>query len=436
MSWAPSLNRASAIFLIAASGCVAPTRAGAAPISVAKENDVWWFKDANGKRFLAQSVVHVTFDGDDVLDTGRRPYREAVEASGLQKASWAEQTAKRLRTWGFNSAGAWSDGEMNRLVPYTLALNFQKELKPGKEPIMDVFTPTFEAAANAYAAHACAPHVADERLIGYFSDNELRWGPDWRGKEELLELYLSLPEAAPGHVKAESFLRSRHPSIEALNDAWHVTALDYEHVPHGRGSAFEEDVERFAGTVAERYFTVVAAALHAADPAHLFLGARFQTVVPPRDSILRAAAAADVVSINVYGFDPTELTERAYTLAGRPVLVSEFAFRADDSGLPNSKGAGPRVVSQRERGAAFAHFVSRLMALPEAVGYQWFQWSDEPKEGRKGGENSNYGLVTIENEPYGPFITAITAINQAAAGLHAHATPATSAPKPRERGRP
>ncbi|HEX4340818.1 MAG TPA: hypothetical protein VH062_33145 [Polyangiaceae bacterium] len=423
------MKRSSAVFLLALGGCVAHVNVGAAAITVAKDGDAWWFKDASGKRFVAQGVVHVTYDGDGVLDTGRKPYREAVETSGLKKPSWAEQTVERMRAWGFNSVGAWSDGELNRFVPHTLALNFQKVLRTGKQPIIDVFSSGFETAANAYAAEACKAHLEDDELIGYFSDNELRWGPDWRGKEELLELYLALPDGAPGRAKAEAFLRSRYPDVEKLGEAWDVHAPDFAHAPRGYGVRFEEDVEAFAGMVADRYFTVVAAALHAADPKHLFLGTRFQTVVPPRDAVLHAAGAADVVSINVYGIDPTDLTERAYALSQKPVLISEFAFRADDAGLPNSKGAGPRVRDQKERAAAYAHFVSRLMALPEAVGYQWFQWSDEPREGRPGGENSNYGLVTIKNEPYAPFVSGVKAANLSASKLHGAAKARTATPR-------
>ncbi len=181
--------------------------------------------------------------------------------------------------------------------------------------------------------------------------------------------------------------------------------------------------------VADRYFTVVAAALHAADPKHLFLGTRFQTVVPPRDAVLRAAGAADIVSINVYGIDPTDLTERAYALSQKPVLISEFAFRAEDAGLPNSKGAGPRMRDQKERAAAYAHFVSRLMALPEAVGYQWFQWSDEPREGRRAGRTRTTASSRSRNEPYAPFVSGVKAANLAASKLHGAAKARTATPR-------
>ena len=59
-----------------------------------------------------------------------------------------------------------------------------------------------------------------------------------------------------------------------------------------------------------------------------------------------------------------------------------------------------------------------LESLPEAVGYHWFEWSDEPKEGRFDGENSNYGFVKIEDDVYEHFARAVTAANEAAIEAH------------------
>ena len=122
--------------------------------------------------------------------------------------------------------------------------------------------------------------------------------------------------------------------------------------------------------------------------------------------------------MNVYGFDPRPLVEHVYKLTGKPVLVTEFAFRAQNSGLPNTKGAGPKVADQKARAKAYADYVTRLEGLPEAVGYHWFEWSDEPKEGRFDGENSNYGFVNIADEPYESFVEAAQAANKAAVETH------------------
>jgi hypothetical protein len=134
--------------------------------------------------------------------------------------------------------------------------------------------------------------------------------------------------------------------------------------------------------------------------------------------VLRASRTADVVSVDIYQFDPRPTVEHIYKLPHRPVLVAEFAFRAEDSGLSNTRGAGPKVPDQAARARAYANYVKWLASLPEAVGYHWFEWCDEPREGRFDGENSNYGLVNIHEQPHRQFVDAVTTANRAAVSVH------------------
>jgi agarase len=191
----------------------------------------------------------------------------------------------------------------------------------------------------------------------------------------------------------------------------------------GSTEAYRSDADEFVESVATRYFEVSERVIHEADPNHLYLGARFAFAGNPSDAALRGARKADVVSINVYEFDPRPAVQAAFKLAGRPVLIGEFGFRAEDSGLPNTHGAGPKVADQAARAQAYTDYVNRLESLPEAVGYHWFEWVDEPKEGRfegEGveGENSNYGLVDIQDRPYQKFVEAVKKANTAAVEVH------------------
>jgi hypothetical protein len=234
----------------------------------------------------------------------------------------------------------------------------------------------------------------------------------------MLTMYLELPSTAMGRERAITFLRQRYDDdIRRLNRAWNIKAKDFAGVPSRAGTdSFQADADEFLGLMASRYFEVCARAIHAADPNHLYLGARFAGKAP--DSAIRAARSADVVSVNIYDFDPQPLARHVFELTGKPVLITEFAFRAEDSGLPNTQGAGPKVSSQAARAKAYEEYVTLLESLPEAIGYHWFQWSDEPKQGRFDGENSNYGLVDIADKPYAEFVTAVTAANLAATEAH------------------
>lgn len=74
--------------------------------------------------------------------------------------------------------------------------------------------------------------------------------------------------------------------------------------------------------------------------------------------------------------------------------------------------------TQVERANATHQFVSELISLDFVIGYHWFQYYDQPKEGRFDGENSNYGLVRIDDEPYNEMIEIFTNLNNNVEEIH------------------
>ena len=120
-------------------------------------------------------------------------------------------------------------------------------------------------------------------------------------------------------------------------------------------AGFAADCDAFAGLVAERYFALARAAIKTGDPHHLVLGCRF-AYAPPRGVIDAAGRHCDAISFICYDLDPSAALER-YAVAGKPCLIGEFSFRAADSGLPNTNGAGPLVPTQAERAACFRRCV-------------------------------------------------------------------------------
>ncbi len=393
---------------------------------VEPRNGVCWFIDPSGNPMLSIGVDHISYAADMIRGTKDCPYAAALEKIYPDRNAWGLATLGRLRMWGFNTIGAWSDPALwDGGIPYTVLLDIDVHAGADwwKGRPSDVFDPKFETIAREVSEKNCAPRKNDPDLIGYFSDNELRWGPDWRGKEAMLEMYLKLPESAAGRDAAIEFLRHEYGNdISKLNLAWGTNAPGFDRLAlPGATDAYERDVELFLERVAARYFSVCAEAIHAADPNHLYLGARFAGRVP--DAVLKGARAADVVSVNIYDFDPRPLVEHMFQVTHKPIMITEFAFRAEDSGLPNTQGAGPKVANQQARAKAYADYVTRLESLPEAVGFHWFEWVDEPKEGRFDGENSNYGLVNINDKPYPEFVDAVKQANHAALEAHQKAAP-------------
>ena len=127
----------------------------------------------------------------------------------------------------------------------------------------------------------------------------------------------------------------------------------------------------------------------------------------------------DIVAVNDYDRNaPVARLAAVSKLTGRPVMVTEFSFKAADSGLPNTNGAGEPVATQKDRADLWQAFITDLTRMPECVGWHWFEHCDEPKEGRFDGENSNYGLVRIDDTPWETLTERMKAVNPTLAGVH------------------
>ena len=440
-------------------GALSTAHAAPGFFSVREESGRWWLIDPEGNPFLSKGVCHITFRGDPIQRTGKSPYQAAVIAKHGDAEHWRQAAAGRLLDWGFNSLGAWSDSELRHVVKdgrrlvdspiLDLGAGFVRHQQPGAEAWLhglfpDVFDAGFETYCHTRARERCAEHSTDPSILGWFTDNELRWGPDWRGNDELLTLFLNLPTGAAGRQAAVQLLRERHSEIQDFNQIWQTTFDSWADLESAerivapyirkavyaqnegeerqlndsdpRRAAFVGDCETFLEQVAERYFRITRDAIRAVDPNHLNFGARF-AYVPPAPVRAAAARYLDVISFNCYQTDPRE-TVRRYAVLGRPMIIGEFTFRAGDAGLPNSKGAGPRVATQVDRADAFERYVRLLLGEPGVVGYHWFQHNDQPKEGRFDGEDSNYGVVDGEDEVYVELTRRMSEVNRQAEAWH------------------
>ncbi|AXK80779.1 agarase [Pseudolabrys taiwanensis] len=423
---------------------------------LAQSGGIFWLVDPDGGRFLSKGVNTVRFDQDEVRGTKRVPYADACLRRYGSEPAWRSAIAQRLTGWGFNTLGSWSDEGVAAHAQLVLTPNidlgmsfaWQANERGGpRQEFPDVFDPAFEAHVMRRARDKCSQHSGDANIVGWFIDNELRWCPDWRGPDDLLPLFLNLSPTTPGRGAALDFLRGRYGDMAAFNAVWRTRATTWDALgaldpiepayrrkpPYDRNArdeiianvadphraAFFADCDDFLALLAERYFTLTAAAIKAADLHHLVLGSRF--AFPPPVTVIEAAARhVDVISFNCYGPDPDGALA-AYAPTGKPCLIGEFSFRGADAGLPNTNGAGPVVATQTERAAAFERYATKALRHPRVVGYHWFEHADQPAEGRFDGENSNFGTVSIDDNVYETLTEAMTTLNTQAETIHASA---------------
>ena len=361
----------------------------------------WWAVDPQGRDTFLSGVDHVSWIGHPCEKTGTRRYLEANRRKYGTKEKWAEATRARLRGWGFNFLGAGCDPTLRTDGrAYAVYLDISGELTRGRtvrairpnphnnpcEGFPDVFDPAWEEACRRVARERCAPLKDDPALFGWFIDNELAW---WGRAAEF--------DSATG-------------LFECMTNP-----------PAGKAD--------FLRLAAERYFSVAARAIREADPNHLVLGCRFAGFSGANRIVWEVAGRhCDVVTFNNYPWADLDrnvlyagpgardrlfadvVAERA-AWTGRPLMVTEWSFPAVDAGMPCLHGAGQRMNTQAERTRATALCLRTFLSTPSLVGHSYFMWVDEPALGISAAlpEDSNYGLVSEDDEPY-PLVKAFARI--------------------------
>jgi hypothetical protein len=407
----------------------------------------WWLVDPAGYPFWSMGVTGLRhkYPWSDVTRWGGReswfealpdpegPFSEAHEDSAygsfytwnvLRKwgslARWREVSFRRLQSWGLNTLGNWAHETVlaETPLPYTRALQSNGGGSPriGESRLPDAFDPAWRAHLDTLFQR-CAPWQDDSLLLGYFVDNELPWN----------ELHL-LERAGPDDYVRQHWqerLEEEYGELAALNAAWGTTYPRWEAVGQLEAGdfpdspAFRERVEKLERAYAEAYFSGIAVTLERWDPHHLYLGARFTRSLKPSFVIAAAGRWCDVLSINVYSYEPirADMDEWHHLSGGLPMLIGEHhvTLRSPRQLPPNFQ-----IFDAAGRRQYYENYVQTWASLPYAVGCHWYQYKDQPLTGRGDeGERRLVGLVDITDQPYDHLVEAIRAAAAQVYGWHA-----------------
>lgn len=430
----------------------------------------WWLVDPEGRLFFSHGIdcvqMHDSTPIDERLDWfeqfpgdesafaefvvpsayalkghygGRSPKCFSFAGANLKRKygeTWRqvypEVIHRRLRSWGLNTIGNWSeDGtRMLRRTPYTDAISSHaaKNIEGsdgywGKFP--DPFDASFRSSLRRGMEGRKGRSAGDPWCLGYFSDNEMSWGDEL--SLSLAALRSPADQAAKKALVAD--LRERYGGIGGLNNAWGTLHASWDALLASRvapdATRARLDLERFASRLADEYFRTVREVIRAAAPHQLYLGCRFAWVNA------RAAASAakfcDVVSYNLYQRDVSTFAFNGG--ADVPLIIGEFHFGALDRGLFHP-GLVP-VGIQAERAAAYENYVRGALRHPQFVGAHWFQYQDEPTTGRvHDEENYQIGFVDVADTPYAETIAAARRVGANLYPSRLQAAAAAGAPDP------
>ncbi|NTV89477.1 MAG: response regulator [Clostridiales bacterium] len=179
----------------------------------------------------------------------------------------------------------------------------------------------------------------------------------------------------------------------------------------------KEERSRFLAYVGERYFSIVSRAIKKHDPNHLFLGSRFHSSEKHDQNFMRAVGKyIDIVSINYYSrWTPVrEEMDDWVRWTSKPFIITEWYVKAEDSGLPNSTGAGWIVKTQKDRGLFYQNYALALLESRGCIGWHWFKYQDndpDQKDAEPSNIDSNKGMVDSYYNPYADLISAMKPLN-------------------------
>jgi hypothetical protein len=334
------------------------------------------------------------------------------------EAIFADRMHRRLRSWGFNTLGAWSEGRIERpgrgrwgpRTAYSVALASGGRRLGG---LPDPFDPGFEASVRASVANAAAQSGNDPWCLGYFIDNEIGW--PWSPIDLAFDT-LRAPPDQPAKLALVSALRAKYGSIAALNARWGTAYPSWDALLSSRGASAPSPIRTFADlapfvvTFTERYFRICRDAVKTFAPERLYLGCRFSSYNDV--AVIMASRYCDVVSFNWYRRDASELALPDGVDA--PVLIGEFHSSALDRNPGGTSGL--MTAGQDDRAAAFEAYVGSVLRHRNLVGCHWFQLRDQPATGRFDGENAPIGFLDLADTPYPEMVAAARRV---AAGMYA-----------------
>jgi len=406
---------------------------------ITKKDGRFFLLDPNNNLFYSTGMGSISATKGHSPSLGYSEYHKNILEKYGSEEQWANITHKRLSDWGFNSLGGSGRYIRDMGMNYTINLGLACDNWLTGE-IADYFSNEWINSVDNKCKNKIVNVSNDTNLIGYFLDNEIHWGSDWRTLLDIFDIYMKFDSGSPGKIRLVDFLKEKYDNnITEFNLAWRTNLNDFDDILSKKRLGIwpytieaRNDHNDFLYVVSEQFFRVCYEKIRKYDENHLILGARFQSYMTPRKVVEACREYVDVVSVNHYpsrlflqpfwfmfqdivGFTrPTNSLEEFHLLTDKPVLISEIYFRAKDSGLPNTKPSNifmPVYRTQFQRAITSEIVLKNFIKKPYSVGYHWFGYSDQPKTGRFDGENSNNGLVDVKDEPYDLLVDRLTRVN-------------------------
>lgn len=385
------------------------------------ENGVWWFISPNGSKFYAEAIGGI----------------EPSEFYYGNISIWTNQTDQLLKKMSVNTITT-SDPffqdyyYMGRFKFKQLSIVHTDGWSHNRIP--DVFDPWWREQVKNTTKKYATIFKNDPKLIGYYTDNEMKWGPDIDDNRTMLEVYMAADNNTSGKQELIRFLKydKYADNTTFFNLVWNMNITDFKELENlkefGIKDAWrfrssinfekkkimeqypkyredpnlmkqaEEDIRDFSRYVARTYFNITNSYLKAADPNHLNIGTRFHLFGVPIEVLEECGKFVDVISLNYYRsnikiYDPFDYytsllygcvpldnwMKRYYEKTNRPLLVAEWNMKIKDRVFPlyTEDNRFSARITQKNRADNFEWYAENCLESPYMIGNTWFLFRDK-----------------------------------------------------------
>ncbi|MBM4153546.1 MAG: hypothetical protein FJ221_00745 [Lentisphaerae bacterium] len=323
----------------------------AKPWTLEQRGGQWGLLTPAGKPFLILGLSHAS--GAWHSDDGRLTPEEKAKRLATLKQD--------LRDLHFNAVGYVPElvsefayiHNADRLPgsPGTATVKGQTASK-NQHLYQDVFDPAFKARLNKQVQDICAKTAGDTNCIGYWWTDIPVWSPRQQKQKfglSYVDFIRTLPEAAPGRVRFESWKREN--------------------------AAAEE--EAFLVLIARELYTATAEAYRKFAPGRLLFGERYNTIPgAPLEIIAECGKVVDVVSFQPYEKTLSgETLDKVHAMTGKPIMISDWNFSFPVGGYTNTMW--PPFPNDSAAAKAYEAYLVSAFAKPYILGYYKCQYRDQ-----------------------------------------------------------
>ncbi|MFB0515036.1 MAG: beta-galactosidase [Candidatus Neomarinimicrobiota bacterium] len=412
--------------------------------SVEQVDGVWWLVDPEGRLTWSigiQSMGNILWENPTLSKLIEEQY-------GGDQSRYLEDQIPRLRKWNFTTSGSWSGPafyDLNtRLVArgeepfpslhfigfttvgdqaYSVRNREGMVNDFGEHAMVDPFNPEWQARAEELVKGITSLYRGTPWLVGYFVDNEINMG----------NLTRYLHSRYCREELAEWLQKQYDNDIARLNKNWSTEDQNYQYASFAQiaedipdqdpSPNAEKYLHGFVRYLMQTYVDFTVDIIRRYDQDHLIISNRFALGAKTRaveevGNFIDLFSKYDIVCTNLYARsggsyapDQMALLQYLHDQTGRPLLIGEFSFHANESNIPLDQWGDKIVATMEERGQAYNRTLLSWAYLPYMVGAHFYKWCNGyGPVGRYRGRNA--GIVNDQNEAYQPFVEMVTETNR------------------------